>query len=129
MTKRRDITNDEAGTACHSFRTARRLARRELLRVGGLAGFGLTLPGLLRARENALTSDESDNARTFGKAKQVIILFLHGGHPQQETFDPKPEGPVELRGEFGAISSSLGDIRVSELLPRCATIMHKLATI
>ena len=118
-----------AGSACRSFQTAQHLSRRELLRVGGLAGFGLSLPDLFQARETAASESNAIGARSFGKAKQVIVLFLHGGHPQQETFDPKPEGPMELRGEFGAISSSLHDIRVSELLPRCATIMNKLATV
>jgi hypothetical protein len=57
------------------------------------------------------------------------MLYLHGGHPQQETFDPKPEGPPDLRGEFGAISTSVPGLLVSELLPRCASIMHKMAVI
>jgi len=57
------------------------------------------------------------------------VLFLHGGHPQQEMFDPKPEGPVDLRGEFGAIATSLAGVQVSEVLPQTAAIMHKLATI
>lgn len=124
------IASTSPGSACRNFQTAQLLSRREVLRVGGLAGFGLSLPVLLQSRALAASSEsQSSRAGTFGKAKQVIILFLHGGHPQQETFDPKPEGPLELRGEFGAISSSLADIRVSELLPNCATIMHKLATI
>ena len=57
------------------------------------------------------------------------MLYLHGGHPQQETFDPKPDGPSEVRGEFGAISTSVPDVSFSELLPRTARIMHKLAII
>jgi hypothetical protein len=116
-------------TACRNFQSAQGRSRREVLRVGGLAGLSLSLPGLLRARDLAASSSEMSDGGTFGKAKQVIVLFLHGGHPQQETFDPKPEGPLELRGEFGAISSSLHDVRVSEVLPRCAAIMHKLATV
>ncbi|HSG69887.1 MAG TPA: DUF1501 domain-containing protein, partial [Planctomycetaceae bacterium] len=62
-------------------------------------------------------------------AKQVIMLFLHGGHPQQETFDPKPHGPEAVRGEFGAISTSLPGVQFSELLPQSAQIAHKLAVI
>ncbi|HTI52128.1 MAG TPA: DUF1501 domain-containing protein, partial [Planctomycetaceae bacterium] len=89
----------------------------------------MSLPALFRARELAAAPSETGIAGAFGKARHVIVLFLHGGHPQQETFDPKPEGPLELRGEFGAIASSLHDVRVSEVLPRCATIMHKLATV
>lgn len=124
----RDV--DVRGTACSGFRAAQSVSRREILRVGGLAGFGLSLPTVLQAKDLAASSQpEPASSSSFGRAKQVIILFLHGGHPQQETFDPKPDGPVDLRGQFGAIATSLHDVRVSELLPRCATIMHKLATV
>ena len=57
------------------------------------------------------------------------MLYLHGGHAQQETWDPKPDGPSPEKGEFGAIATSVPGVRVSELLPRCAAIMHKLAVI
>lgn len=124
------IGNLLTGSACRNFQMAQFLSRREVLRVGGLAGFGLSLPGMLQARDRvAAGRSEARGGGSFGKAKQVIVLYLHGGHPQQETFDPKPEGPRELRGEFGAISTSLPGARVSELLPRCATIMHKLAVV
>ena len=122
------IVGSSPTSACDHFAAVQKWSRREVLRVGGLTGFGLSLPGVLQARDS-VASLSPEGSKTFGKAKQVIVLFLHGGHPQQETFDPKPEGPRELRGEFGAISSSLQDIRISELLPRCATIMHKLATV
>ncbi|MGL4553477.1 MAG: DUF1501 domain-containing protein [Gemmataceae bacterium] len=97
--------------------------RRHLLRVGGLTGLGLLLPDLLRAR------DAGRPAGTFGRAKSVIMLYLHGGHAQQETWDPKPEGPSPERGEFGAIATSVPGVRVGELLPGCARILHKLAVI
>ncbi|MFP6574262.1 MAG: DUF1501 domain-containing protein, partial [Pirellulaceae bacterium] len=51
------------------------------------------------------------------------------GHPQQETFDPKPNGPTEVRGEFGAISTSIPGIQFSELLPQCAQIADQLAVV
>lgn len=118
-----------SGSACGNFRV-QSLSRREVLRVGGLAGLGLSLPGMLQARDRAASAKPAAVAsESFGKAKQVIVLFLHGGHPQQETFDPKPDGPSTVRGEFGAISTSLADVRVSELLPHTSRIMHKLATI
>ena len=99
--------------------------RREILRTGCLAGVGLTLPSLLAARETR----EAPVGRAFGRAKQVIMLFLHGGHPQQETFDPKPDGPAAVRGEFGAIATSVPGVHFSELLPRTATIMHRMAVV
>lgn len=85
------ITNSFLGSACRNFRTTQSLTRREVLRVGGLASFGLSLPGMLQARDKgAASTSKGGGAGTFGKAKQVIVLYLHGGHPQQETFDPKP---------------------------------------
>ena len=74
---------------CRGFRRACKLSRREVLRVGGLVGFGLTLPMLLAQRARGFAQVEP----TFGRAKQIISLYLHGGYPQQETFDSKPDGP------------------------------------
>jgi hypothetical protein len=97
--------------------------RREWLRVGGV-GLGL-LPAATTARENP----PATSRRTYGRAKSVIILYLHGGHAQQETWDPKPDGPSPERGEFGAIATSVPGVRISELLPRSARIVHRLTLI
>src|SRR5947209_3054681 len=107
-----------------SFRPDR-LHRRRLLSLGGLAGTGLLLADVFRARAAAAPEPRG----TFGRAGSVIMLYLHGGHAQQETWDPKPDGPSPERGQFGAIATSVPGIRVSELLPRCAQVMHRLAVI
>lgn len=99
--------------------------RREVLRLGGAFGLALTLPELLRTHLAAQPS----MPRTFGQARSVIVLYLHGGHAQQETWDPKPDGPSPERGEFGAIATSVPGVRYSELLPRSARIAEKLAII
>jgi hypothetical protein len=112
-------------SGCRQFRRESHLSRREALRIGGLVGFGLSLPMLLAQR----AVRASDNKGTFGRAKQVISLFLHGGHPQQETFDPKPDGPSEVRGEFGAIPTSLPGVQFCELLPLTAKLAHRLAIV
>src|SRR5205823_5631378 len=102
---------------CPAFRRAA-WGRREFLGLGA-GGVGMMLPGWLPA---------ADRPRgTFGRARSVILLYLHGGHPQQETWDPKPDGPLPERGEFGAVATSVPGVRVSELLPRCARVMHRLA--
>src|SRR5438034_10096417 len=110
-------------TACDGFRVATRLHRRALLQAGCLAGTGLFLPDLLRAPATAAPKG------TFGRAKSVILLYLHGGHAQQETWDPKPDGPSPARGEFGAIATSVPGVRIGELLPRSAQLMHRLTVI
>jgi uncharacterized protein (DUF1501 family) len=102
------------------------LTRREVLRLGGAFGLALTLPDLLRAQTQP---GPAAAVQTFGQAKSVIVLYLHGGHAQQETWDPKPDGPSPARGEFGAIATSVAGVRFSELLPRSAQLAHKLAVI
>src|SRR4051794_3124723 len=113
------------GPGCEDFWLAHRLLRRHLLHIGALTGMGLLLPDLLRARAIATPAARG----TFGRAKSVIMLYLHGGHAQQETWDPKPDGPSPERGEFGAIATSVAGVRISELLPPCARVMHRLVAI
>jgi hypothetical protein len=103
--------------------------RREILRLGSAFGLALTLPDLMRAQSATGPLRGSARQGTFGQARSVIVLYLHGGHAQQETWDPKPEGPLPERGEFGAIATSVIGVRFSELLPRSAQLAHKLAVI
>ena len=113
-----------SGSACDDFRQALP-HRREILRAGGLLGMDLLLPELLRSRAQADTAARG----TFGRAKSVIMLYLHGGHAQQETWDPKPDGPLPSEASSGPSPRSVPGVRISELLPRCAGIMHRLAVI
>jgi hypothetical protein len=115
--------NQVAG--CESFRRATGMTRRHLLEVGALAGLGLSLPDLLRAQASPKPARQGN----FGRAKSVILLYLHGGHAQQETWDPKPAGPSPARGEFGAIATSVPGIRIGELLPLSARVMHRLTLV
>ena len=64
------------------------LSRREWLRVGGLSAFGLGLPQLIDGRCHAAMADGSPLSSSFGKAKSCIVLFMLGGPPQHETWDP-----------------------------------------
>ncbi len=122
-----DAASARAGSNCGGCRDFLRQAtwnRRQVLRLGGLGGLALTLPDLLRAQELGEVS-----SGTFGRAKRVIMMFLHGGHPQQETFDPKPHGPAEVRGEFQAIATSIPGIQFSEVLPKTAMLAHRIAVV
>jgi hypothetical protein len=92
-----------------------------MLRVGGLSALGLSLPDLLRG---AGTTPRA--ARRPGKARSCIVLFLMGGPPQHSTWDPKPDAPAEVRGEFGPIATSVPGTRVCSLLPRLARQADKL---
>jgi hypothetical protein len=92
--------------------------RREILRVGGLGLLGgLDLAGLARG---------AGAAGATGKAKSCIVLFLMGGPPQHSMWDPKPDAPAEVRGEFGPIATNVPGISVSSLLPGMAKVADKL---
>lgn len=109
-----------------------RISRREWLRVGGLGAMGLSLSSLLRAGQSTQTrSAPPMNLRgaTFGRAKNVIFLWLQGGPPQHETFDPKPDAPVDIRGPFRPIATNVPGIRFCELLPRTSAYADKLAVV
>lgn len=104
------------------------LSRREVLRIGGLSAMGLSLPNLLQARDSApLGIPPTD--KTFGRAKNVIFLYLAGGPPQHETLDPKPDAPADIRGPFNPISTNVPGIQFCELLPRTAAMADKLAVV
>jgi hypothetical protein len=96
-------------------------SRREILRVGGLGlfGAGLGLPDL------AFASGASGDS-SFGRARSCIVLFLMGGPPQHSTWDPKPDAPAQVRGEFGPIATKVPGIAVSSLLPMTAKVTDKL---
>lgn len=98
------------------------LSRRELLRIGGLSLFGLTLPELLKAEAQGATLPAKPGP---GRAKSVILLYLFGGPPIHETYDPKPLAPREIRGEFGSIPTSVPGVHFCELLPKSAQWMNR----
>ena len=105
------------------------ISRRELLRVGGLGGFGLTMPGLLGARTGSAATARNSSSPTFGRAKHCILLFMWGGPPHQDTFDPKPDAPAPARGEFSAIPTNVPGILVTDHLPRLAQQADKYTII
>lgn len=101
------------------------VSRRELMRVGGLSLFaGVNLPRLLRAAEAPVAARSS-----AAKAKSVILFNLLGGPSQMDMFDLKPNAPVEVRGEFQGIETSLSGLEICEYMPRLARLMHKTSLI
>lgn len=101
------------------------LSRRDWLRLGSLGAFGLSMPQLWQSWARA--SENRNNANSSRHAKSCIVLFLLGGPPQHETFDPKPEAPAEIRGDIGTIPTSIPGYRVGELMPLTARHVDKLA--
>ena len=90
-------------------------SRRQLLRAGRFGALGLSLPELLTA----------DDSQSEAKADACIVLFLNGGPSHLDMWDMKPQAPVEIRGEFAPIETSLPGVQLSEHLPRLARSMHR----
>lgn len=105
------------------MRHAERISRRQALMVGA-AGWPtmLCLPELLAA--------EATPARNMApKAKSCIFLFLEGGPPHQDMFDPKPDAPAEVRGPFEPIATSVPGTFFLEHCPLTAKIAHRIAVV
>jgi uncharacterized protein (DUF1501 family) len=87
------------------------LTRRQLLQ-SSLALGAFVLPSAL--------GQTAQVARSRRKARGVILIFLEGGMSHLDTWDPKPNAPAEIRGEFGTIATALPDLRIGEHLPKLA---------
>lgn len=101
------------------------LSRREVLRIGAIGSLGLGGSSVFVPRALA----GGDVGTGFGRAKSCILLFLMGGVPQHSTWDPKPEAPEQIRGEFGAIPTTTEGVYLSELLPLTARQMDKICVL
>src|SRR5687767_15778588 len=102
------------------------ITRREALTVGAstVLGAGLTLPNLLAAEER-----RSASGQRTGVAKNVIVIYLHGGAPTQDMWDLKPAAPVEIRGEFKPIPTNVPGVQICEHLPQTAKWAQRMAIV
>ena len=83
----------------------------------------------LPARPFGVRGDAANRAKSFGKAKNCILLYLSGAPSQLDTFDPKPDAPDDIRGEFSTIPTTVPGVRFSELLPLSAQLMDRIALV
>ncbi|MCA9062818.1 MAG: DUF1501 domain-containing protein [Planctomycetaceae bacterium] len=97
-----------------------RTSRRSVLRIGTMGFGGWSLSHLLQAEAAAGISSSR---------KSIINIHLDGGPPHLDTIDPKPEAPVEIRGEFDSIATAIPGLMVTELMPRVASIADRFAFI
>ena len=100
-------------------------SRRDFLRVGALAPLGFSLADLLRL--HALAGD--DAVGRTARARSVILVYLGGGISHHDTFDLKPDAPLEIRGKYRSIPSNVPGTHVGELLPRMAKTMDKVCLV
>src|SRR3989454_3839997 len=114
----------KSGSTCDGF------SRREFLRVGGAGVLGISLADILKLQ--ALAADAPDAAKQkagWGKAKSVLFIFLQGGPSHIDIWDPKPDAPSNIRGEFKPIKSSVPGIWLSEVMPQLARHVDKATLI
>ena len=100
--------------------------RRDFLRVGWLGGLGLTLGDYFRLRADA---QEGSPARVEPRAQSVIHIYLQGGFPHMDSFDPKPDAPVEYRGILDAIATKMPSVFFSSHMVHSADIADKLTVV
>src|SRR5690349_18199852 len=111
------------GRRCH---TCEGPTRRELLRSGSIGLFGLNLANYfaLKAATNRL-----EGARGFGSAKSVIMVFLQGGPSHIDLWDPKPDAPANIRGDFKGIPTKVPGTHIGEHMPMMAKALDKATLI
>ena len=86
--------------------------RRDFLRLGALAGLGLSLPAWSAAKAAAATAGEPS------KDVNCILIWTRGGTSHIDTFDPKPAAPADIRGDFSPIRTSVPGVHFTEVVPR-----------
>lgn len=97
------------------------LTRRDFLHAGSLSSVGLTLPAFLQM--------QAQGAVKPGKDMNCIMIFMLGGPSQVDTWDMKPDAPQEIRGPYQPIETNANGIRISEIFPRMARQMDKVALV
>jgi len=119
------------------------LARRDFVRIGALStggfAFGLTngfgVADWLKLQRLQASEKTNGGVSSIGHvvgkrpARSCILIWLDGGPSHLETFDPKPDAPVEVRGPLGTIATKVPGIRLGECLPRTAELMDQVALI
>lgn len=105
------------------------ITRRDILRVGGSAMLGLTLPQLLRLQSAQATSAQIGSGPGWGKAKSVIMVYLQGGPSHLDLWDPKENVPDNVRSVFKKIPSKVPGMETTELLPKIAAATDKFTFI
>ncbi len=114
----------ESRFGCPDFHRTVSRSRRDILKVGSLTGLGLTLGNVLRTE-----AAQKDFESKEGTAKSVIQIILPGGIAAQETWNPKPEAPLEYRGPFGFHKTSVTGIKMGEMWPEISKIADRMCVV
>lgn len=114
-------------SGCNNFQRQLIGSRRDFLRVGSLSGLGLALGDVLKMESAMAAQKDFDSIE--GTAKSVIQIVLPGGIAAQETWNPKPEAPLEYRGPFGVNKTKIPGVVVGEMWPEIAKVADKMCVV
>ena len=95
------------------------LKRRDFIRVGAVAGLGLSMANYAQLSQAGQVKN--------GKAKAVIYVRLGGGPTHMDTFNMKPDAPEEYRGQLKPIKTNVSGVEISEKFPQLAKVADKFA--
>jgi hypothetical protein len=98
-----------------------RVSRRSILKFGALGGLGISLPMALARKQSMAESGKSRSDIN------CILIWTQGGTAHQDTFDPKPDAPESIRGEFSAIATATPGVRFTDKVPRMAKELNRFA--
>jgi hypothetical protein len=96
-----------------------------LLRVGGAGLLGLSLSNLLALEARGQSAPQGKKRAGFGSARNFIFIFLQGGPSHLDIWDPKPDAPDNIRGQFKPIPTRIPGVQVSEVMPNLAKVLDK----
>jgi hypothetical protein len=108
-----------SANGCPDLQSTMTLDRRSFVKAGVLGAAGLSLSQLLKAEARGKEAAQAT------RRPSVIILWMRGGPSHIDMWDPKPDAPVEYRGEFGVMNTNVPGIMLSDMLPMCAKMQDK----
>jgi uncharacterized protein (DUF1501 family) len=103
------------------------ISRRDILRVGGASMLGMTLNNIFRAQ--AASAGGAAGRAGWGKAKQVLLIYLQGGPSHLDLWDPKENVPDNVRSAFKTIPTKIPGVHFTEVLPQLAKVNDKFTMI
>jgi hypothetical protein len=123
------MSGHSAGTWLGDASHFQRPRRREFLYAGWLAGLGLSMGQLFQLQAAGAVRRSEDQVQTAAKARSVIHIYLQGGFAHMDSFDPKPDAPVEYRGILDAIPTRIPGVFFSSHMQRTADIADRLTVV
>jgi hypothetical protein len=112
-----------------SHRNCAGVSRRDFLQVGLGGALGLSFCDLLRLRAEGAEIKSSGAKPLAGEKVNCILIWMDGGPSHYESFDPKPDAPSAVRGDFKAISTKVPGLQFSECVPKLASVADKMTVV